>query len=51
MLREWANKDTLDKIEELLDPPPSWRDPVTQLPAGFDDEAAEWEAWTTAMRG
>lgn len=48
MLREWANKDQLDEIDEALRPPLSWRDPSTGMPAGWgqsDEEIwAEWEA-------
>lgn len=52
MLREWANKETLDEIEDALTAPPEWRDPNTGLPAGFaPDEDDDWAAFERAMNG
>lgn len=52
MLREWASEETLEKIEEALTPPPSWRDPLTGLPAGWTgNEEDEWAEWERAARG
>lgn len=51
MIREWANKKTLDAIDRALTPPSSWRDPETGMPAGFGSEADEWAAWEAASRG
>lgn len=51
MLREWAGEKTLDRIERALEPPASWRDPVTGLPAGFSDqEDDDWAQWEAAAR-
>lgn len=51
MMREWANQDTLDEIDEWLTPPPHWRDPMTGLPAGWTgNEDDEWAEWQAAMR-
>lgn len=52
MIREWASEETLDKIEEALTPPASWRDPMTGLPLGWsDDEADDWAMWEAAAKG
>jgi hypothetical protein len=51
MIREWADKDTLEKLEDALTPPASWRDPVTGMPAGWvDDEDGDWAAFEAARR-
>jgi len=51
MLREWADEETLAKIDDALRPPAEWRDPMTGLPAGFsDNEDDDWEDWARAMR-
>lgn len=50
MLREWANQETLDKIEDALEPPASWRDPATGLPAGWENADDGWEAFERALR-
>lgn len=50
MIREWANKDQIEDIEEALQAPASWRDPLTGLPAGWvDDEASEWAEFERQM--
>ena len=51
MLREWASKDTLEKIERALTPPATWRDVLTGLPAAaLTDESDDWAMWEAAMR-
>lgn len=51
MIREWANKERLEEIDEALTPPPSWRDPLTGLPAGWTgSEDDDWAAWEAAAR-
>jgi hypothetical protein len=56
MVWEWAadgrlTSEQIDEIEAALEPPPSWRDPLTGLPAGFGDEDDEWGAWERAAHG
>jgi len=50
MITEWATQKDLEKIEQALRPPPSWRDPLTGLPAGFGDEDDDWAEWEAAYR-
>lgn len=49
-LRDGADEKRNDEIDEALTPPPGWRNPLTGLPAGFDDEADEWALWESATR-
>ena len=49
-LRDGADDDRLDQIEEALIPPAGWRNPLTGMPAGFGDEDDDWEAWVQAAR-
>lgn len=53
MLRDdpWVSKETLDQIEDALEPPVEWRDPVTGLPAGWGDEDDDWAEFEASMRG
>lgn len=44
MLREWANKEGLEAIDNWLKTPPSWRDPTTGRPEGFQEED-EFDRW------
>lgn len=51
-LREYADKDTLKKIDKALQPPRGWRDPDTKLPAGWsDNEDDEWAMFERAVSG
>lgn len=50
MVREWATKETVDKLEQALTPPPGWRDPFSGLPAGWGDEDDDWAAFEEARR-
>lgn len=51
MIREWADKDQLERIDDLLIPPADWRDPFTGNPAGWEDETVDdaeaqfWAEW------
>lgn len=51
MLREWADEERLDEIDDALTAPATWRDPLTGLPAGWtDNEDDEWADWLAAAR-
>lgn len=49
MLREWANEERLDEIERALEAPPTWRDPMTGLPAGWDDDSDEYDEFMSNL--